>query len=250
MALCQSKYICGFEHGDLHCYNAIVRRLEEPMVIHYTEIPVSITVKHLAVLIDYGYSSTDSIKPPLSIAVNDIYRLYASIITVLESKGMNYKNTPFYMYLVEVVKELKLEDWNSVDFDLISMEGNIRIPLTTNDIINEINKITQYTPDSFILEGFKSYIPNIHIEKYNKIDTTIYKIITPNIFMDNISNDNIICVNYWNNYANSIATILLLQDGFIDEYMSNARKILETLKNKYIFREIFREFFKDTLKIQ
>lgn len=260
MALCQGKSIYGFEHGDLHCYNIIVRRLEEPIVIHYTELSTSITVRHMAVLIDYGYSSTNSIKPPLTISVNDIYRLYASIISVLSSKDKNYKNTLFYEYLVNVVKELKLEDdygaietWSAPYFDLIPMETNIHIPITTNDLINEINKLAYYTPDSFNIEGFKTYMPdkthNIHIqiEKYNTIDTTIHKMLVPNILMDNISNNNIVSVNYWNNYANNVAIILLLQNGLKDEYITNAKKVLETLRGKYILKDLYKEFFRDTL---
>lgn len=262
MALCQGKSVYGFEHGDLHCYNIIVRRLEEPIVIHYTELSTSITVRHIAVLIDYGYSSTNSIKPPSTICVNDIYKLYASIIYVLSGKGKNYKNTLFYEYLVNVVKELKLEDdygametWSALDFDLIPMESNIHVPITINDLINEINKLSYYTPDSFNIEGYKSYMPDkthdihIPIEKHDIIDTTIHKMIVPNILMDNISRDNIISVNYWNNYAVNVAIILLIQNGLKDEYINNAKKILETSRVKYILKDIYREFFRDTLSI-
>lgn len=261
MALYEAYTLNGFEHGDLHCYNIIVRRLDKPEVLHYDALNTSMLVNYLAVMIDYGYSTTNSIKAPNNrhkASVNDIHRLYSSICDVMNRSCMDYKRTIFYDRLKNIMKQYNLEDdygpmdnWSPGCFNLIPVECNLDIPITIDNILKEINNMT-YSNNNTLNQP--NYIPTVTIPNvlYNPIqnvkDTKALKALLPHMREYNIlySHDRLL-LDAYNNYARNVAVIILLQDGIIDDDIRDALIIIKVLSDKHCIKQLYRDFFQDIL---
>lgn len=260
-----------FEHGDLHCDNIMIKRLPNTMSINYPNISTKINVKYLAEIIDYGYCMTHDMPNSETVSINDICELYGSIITILNSVGREYKNTPFYTYLVDVMKTLDMEEdfgpieqWKPAYFNLYPAESGTRIPMTIDMLIHEINNITSYVD---INEMFYNKDTMPYVREHIAIDNLTIDDENPSYIntIDNLKElgslystsfiTNTIGImgsthrSYWNEYARIIANILLLTNAKIDKYIVNATQILIILKRYYRIDRRYRLFFSDTLGI-
>lgn len=260
-----------FEHGDLHCHNIMIKRLDNPMSITYPNISTKINVKYLAQIIDYGYCMTHDMPSSETISVNDICHLYGSIITILNNVGREYKNTLFYSYLVDVMKTLDMEEdfgpieeWKPAYFNMHPAESDTRIPMTIHALKEQINNLTSYVNvnEMFYSKDNMPYVreniginnlmnENNNIDSYQ--DTIAYlKKLAQSYSGSLISTSmytNTIVRKYWNVYANIIANILLLTDGKIDKYIIDAKQILINLKRYHKLDTRYEIFFSDTLGI-
>lgn len=264
MALADAYRKYGFEHGDLHCDNIIIRRLQEPMSIAYPSLGMKIKATYLATLIDYGYSSTHDIKPDEKISMNDLYELYSRIARDIYDKGgEDYKNNIFYEYLVKLAMDGKLEynskpieEWGIWEFYIAPAETYIEMPIDDSILLEQVNNIRQLVPQYFITDNIPEYsytvpakIDNVDYILDTKVDTQLLKELIPNPKIgSNIPH--ILYINgYWTTYAENVAIILILQNGRIDDYIVSAKNILKRIKSAHLLDDIYLRFFEDTLGI-
>jgi len=270
----------GFQHGDLHGDNIIVRVLNEPIDITYDD--VVLTTKYIATIIDYGLSKividgvTYANKNAQSF--NDIYRLFTVIIIALDKRKIDYKQTLYYRFLVELFSEQieegdqPIEEWTPVDFALAFYDYDVSMDLDPNmlsNIIQELsdifvgsnhdtNVVKPYTYDKFVP------IEQQYIRKPPEFDLDV------NILMDMYPLPDALDKQhegYYTDYLDrmllNMCYIVILKDRSpsrkVDEYITYIQQLIKYFKNKNSFvyngtmhrgaLKSYGRFLEDVLKI-
>ena len=171
----------GFQHGNLHAENIIVTTLNEPINIIYDDI--TLTTKYIVTIIDYGCS-----KIMIDGAIyqgdennffNDIYRLFSNVILALERRKIDFRQTLYYRYILQVIGEIdendNINEWKAVSFllafyDYFNTTEDLD-QLMLDEVINELmqitttlnsngSAITQYRPSFPTVDPYYTRAPN------------------------------------------------------------------------------------------